>query len=208
MHAEIAELLNLRDSSLVDARIKQHVDACPRCRRELAHLSAVRAGLRALPELPAPDISWEDVVARAQAQGPILRSERLDGWYGAAVGIAATVVMTVSLLLLGQREAPTQPTTVPAAAAMVDSTPQLMGRSRQLEESLRSVDLQGRIMSGRTASTIAALEERIAYIDQLLSRTDGPPLQQEQRRRLWQQRVVLLDSLVRLRYAEAQRADF
>ena len=208
MHADIAELLNLRDAVLVDARMKQHLDGCPRCQRELAHLRAVRDGLRALPMGAAPDLTWEDVLARAQAQGPVLRSERFDGWYGAAVGIAATVVMTVSLLLLGQREAlqPTAATSLPEA--VVDSTPQLMGRSRELEQRLRSVDLDGQIMSGRTASTIAALEERIAYIDYRLSRADQDRLNQEQRRKLWQQRVVLLNSLVRLRYAEAQRADF
>jgi hypothetical protein len=207
MHADIAELLTLRDATLVDARVKQHLDGCPRCQRELAHLEAVRDGLCALPLDAVPDLTWEDVLARAQARGPILRSERFDGWYGAAVGIAATVVMTLSLLLLGQRETPQMDATpLPEAAAY--TTPQLMGRSRELEQSLRSVDLDGQITSGRTASTIAALQERIGYIDQRLSRADQDRLSQEQRRRLWQQRVVLLDSLVRLRYAEAQRADF
>jgi hypothetical protein len=207
MHADIAELLSVRDSTLVDARVKQHLDECPRCQGELESLRAVRDGLRALPLDETPDVTWEDVLARAQARGPLLRTERFDGWYGAAVGIAATVVMTVALLLLGQREAPVTEM-LDAPAAMVNSTPQLMGRSRELEQSLRSVDMEGQIMSGRTASTIAALEERIAYIDQRLSRADQDRLSQEQRRRLWQQRVMLLDSLVRLRYAEAQRADF
>jgi hypothetical protein len=207
MHADVAELLNLRDSVLVDAQVRQHLDGCTRCQRELESLRAVREGLRALPLDESPEVTWDDVLARAQARGPMLRSERFDGWYGAAVGIAATVVMTVALLLLGQNEVP-QSELQAAPAAMANSTPQLMGRSRELEQSLRSVDMEGQIMSGRTASTIAALEERIGYIDQRLSRADQDQLSQEQRRRLWQQRVVLLDSLVRLRYAEAQRADF
>lgn len=209
-HADIAQLLSLRDGPLVDAQLRQHVEGCSSCSAELEHLDRVREGLRQLPEEAPPRDLWEGVRARAALAPPLADGYPAPGpserWYGAAVGIAATAVMAISLLLLDQQGA-VGPTLGPGAAATSAEplrTPQLMDASRELERSLRAVDLDGQVVSGRTAATIAALEERIAYVDLQLSRQD---LSEVQKQRLWQQRVSLLNSLVRLRYASSQRTD-
>ena len=47
------------------------------------------------------------------------------------------------------------------------------------------------------------IEQRIAWLDFQLSSTPDGDLSEEQSRRLWRERVELMDSLVKVRYAEA-----
>ncbi|MGQ0383981.1 MAG: hypothetical protein ACT4UP_04725 [Gammaproteobacteria bacterium] len=60
-----------------------------------------------------------------------------------------------------------------------------------------------RAMRGSTAFTVAELEDRLALVDDRLSRVMLEPNAPEQAERLWQQRVGLLNSLVQVRYADA-----
>jgi hypothetical protein len=82
-----------------------------------------------------------------------------------------------------------------------------MVESRQLETDLRSLPSEPRVVRAGTQATILDLEDRIAAIDYQLS---DPAVQMTQREQeiFWSERVRLMKSLVRLRYAQAQRTAF
>lgn len=214
-HASIDQLLSIRDREPVEAGAASHVSGCERCQRDIADLERRRQDLRELPALEAPAGLWQRVAEEAGlAQPP------QSPWYLGGVGLAATVVMAVALFALDptsvRPEGPTIPvaqTVSPLAGTELSpvgeaSTSNLMARSRELERSLRSVDLRGKVVSGRSAATMAMLEDRIAMIDYQLGRGDALGLTADQQNRLWRQRVALMNALVRLRFAEAGRTDF
>jgi hypothetical protein len=58
-------------------------------------------------------------------------------------------------------------------------------------------------MRGSTAFTVAELEDRIALLDDRLSRVTLEPNAPERAERLWQERVEVMHSLVQVRYADA-----
>jgi hypothetical protein len=64
------------------------------------------------------------------------------------------------------------------------------------------------MMSASTASTIVALEERIAYVDAQLTLASAFDMQMAEREALWGERVDLINALVHVRYAQAQRTGF
>jgi hypothetical protein len=60
-----------------------------------------------------------------------------------------------------------------------------------------------RAMRGSTAFTVAELEDRLALLDDRLSRIALEPNAPERVERLWRERVDVMHSLVQVRYAEA-----
>ncbi len=58
-------------------------------------------------------------------------------------------------------------------------------------------------MRGSTAFTVAELEDRLALLDDRLSLVSLEPNAPERAERLWQERVEVMHSLVRVRYADA-----
>ena len=83
----------------------------------------------------------------------------------------------------------------------------LMVESRQLESDLRSLPNEPRVVRAGTQATIVELEDRIAAIDYQLSESASQMSPQDQEI-FWRERVRLMKSLVRLRYAQAQRTAF
>jgi hypothetical protein len=63
-------------------------------------------------------------------------------------------------------------------------------------------------MTGATASTIAGLEDRIAFVDEQLAYSAAGRVPVPQRAALWSDRVELMNALVSVRYAEAQANGF
>ncbi len=62
-------------------------------------------------------------------------------------------------------------------------------------------------MSGSTAFTLAEIEDRLALLDDRLSRVTLEPNAPERAEWLWQERVDLMHSLVQVRYADAVGTD-
>jgi hypothetical protein len=83
----------------------------------------------------------------------------------------------------------------------------LMVRSRELESDLRNLPDQPQLAQAGTVATILDLEDRIAAIDFVLNDAANhlTPAQSEA---YWRERVRLMNSLVQLRYAQAQRNSF
>lgn len=168
--------------------------------------------LQRLPETPPPRIVWERIRAQAEAEGLIRQSlaRRPSTWFtaGLAAAVALAVFLAPGLLRPPEQVFPT----VPPVAAVAEATPQeklraLQVESRQIESDLRSLPDDPRVMRASTAATIHELEERIAAIDYQLN-DPGAQLSPDNEEIFWRERVRLMKTLFRLRYAQAQRTAF
>ncbi len=82
-----------------------------------------------------------------------------------------------------------------------------MVQSRQIERNLRALPAQPSLVRASTAATISDLQDQIAAIDYLLSRPELQ-LSPAQEEIYWRERVRLMNSLLQLRTAQAQRMTF
>jgi hypothetical protein len=212
MHAHTEQLLNLRDGEPIDAQVARHVADCPSCLLELDRLKQLQGQLRSLPARQAPTAAWKNIQASVEQQ-----SDGGAQWRLAPAVAAAGLVALVSLLALrfvggGQpheppraklheQPAPAVVETPPLSAATVE---QLVQQSRQLEDVLRNLPEPPRVERVSLAATTDIIEQRIQWLDFQLSFEPEAQLSQEQTRRLWHERVDLMDSLVKVRYAQAQ----
>jgi hypothetical protein len=216
MHAHTEQLLNLRDGEPIDAQVARHVADCPSCLLELDRLKQMQGQLRSLPARQAPMAAWENIQANVEQQSAAGAQWRL-----APVAAAAGLVALVSLVALrfvggGQpyetprvklqeQPVPTVVETPPLSAATVE---QLVQQSRQLEDVLRNLPEPPRVERAALAATTDIIEQRIQWLDFQLSFEPEAQLSKEQTRRLWHERVDLMDSLVKVRYAQAQGLAF
>lgn len=203
MHADIEQLLNLRDGEPVADELRRHVNACRQCSDELERLNRLGQRLRSLPALEPRQTLWEGVAARVidppQPRFP----------WGQWAAVAASCLIAVGLVMRGPGDEPMQQASGDGApfAEIVPSPPapipgvDYVAQSRQLEATLRALPAAPRVTRASTAGTIADLEDRIGMIDLKLSH---PGLSGDGRRALWEQRVRLMRTLVRVRYAQAR----
>jgi hypothetical protein len=215
MHASTEDLLKVRDGEPMDA-LTAELCAKPEHMLEVERLHRMRDALRALPDLPPPAGVWERVAASEDAL-PSGGRPRLRA--AAGVGIAAAVAAGALFLVTGPRETADPPLhvdTTPAPTVQVQQTAplvqpsyaSLVQESERLDRMLRTISYQRPVMSASTAGTIVGLEDRIAFIDEQLTygaaRGLGPP----QRQALWGERVELMNALVYVRLAQAERTGF
>jgi len=205
MHARIEHLLGLRDGEPVAADVSEHVRLCPICTGELQRLSATREEMRALPQFEPPELAWERI------QGAVTVPERDYGFRMRKVGIAAAAVAVVTLTVITlvashfdrRSGATTELARGEASLPQVAHVDELVAQSQQLEEVLQKLPARPRIERISTAATIDTIEQRIQWLDLQLSNAPEADLSEEQSRQLWRARVELMDSLVKVRYAEA-----
>lgn len=172
---------------------------------------ALRSGLAALPDTMPPRVVWDRIREQADAQG-LLRaaaSKRTPIWK-LGLGVAAAAALVV--LVMPLQNPPTVGTTEPPVAALtneveVNALQALMVESRQLEDNLRSLPDEPRVIRAGTLATISDIEDRIAGIDFQLNNS-GSQMTAEEIEIFWRERVRLMKLLVRLRYAQAQRTAF
>jgi hypothetical protein len=204
MHARIEHLLGLRDGEPVAAEVSEHVKQCPICGGELQRLSKIREEMQALPQFEPPNMAWERISAAIP--------ERDHGWrfwkLGVAAAAAAVVTLTVVTLVTGHFDRRSDATTELATAEaplpqVIPHVDELVAQSQQLEQMLQKLPERPRIERVSTAATIDTIEQRIQWLDFQLSNAPEADLNEEQSRQLWRERVELMDSLVKVRYAEA-----
>jgi hypothetical protein len=202
MHASIDHLLSLRDGQPVDVATAAHVEQCSHCSAELRKLRETQAKLQSLPQLEAPS-SFSEIqlaMARPLAAPRRVRSARL---------VAAVAFVTLTGIFFVALRDETVPSVVerslPPARAPGHSEEQpedLVAQSRHLEDLLQRLPERPRIERVSTAATIDTIEQRIQWLDFQLSDARDSGLNQAQTQRLWRERVELMDSLVKVRYAE------
>jgi len=150
--------------------------------------------LAALAQFDAPPDTWQAVLAARAA-----REARVDRRWPLAFA-AAVMVATAGIafwLQSAQRALVAGATPAPAVAA--DGA---RAESERLERILAQLP-ERRSMRGSTAFTVAELEDRLALVDDHLSRVTLEPNAPERSERLWRERVDVLYSLVQVRYSDA-----
>jgi hypothetical protein len=210
MHASFSELLSLRDAEPTEAHVAQHVDQCPRCARELQQLSNARSRLRELPQFDAPPGAWSRISRRVAATGEkTARTHRMAGAVAAAVGLFAITILVIrddgrETAAVVERE----PGKSSAAAPSEAPVAALIAQSQELEQLLHALPQRPLIERVSTAATLDTIEQRIQWLDFQLSYAPDGSFDDAQAQRLWRERVELMDSLVKVRYAEANRMSF
>jgi hypothetical protein len=208
MHASIEQLIGLRDEEPVSVEVQQHVRGCAQCAAALNGLLAARERVSGLADpSPSPD-AWQRIVMASE------RSARRRRWLPVAgMGVAASAAAVAVLLMnlhLAQPQGQMDLAVTPAVAAKPADVNQLMAQSRYLERAVLRLDNHAdhMVVSAGTASTIAALEDRIALVDYEINSTSGSGVGNEDPHvaQLWKQRVDLLQSLAAVRYAQVADA--
>lgn len=153
--------------------------------------------LAALAAFDSPADGWTAVLA-ARRQ----RESRLTMRWPAAL---AAVVLAAALglgwwLQSAQRELAMASQPAPTALALASVG--IRAENERLEWMLATLP-ERRAMRGSTAFTLAEIEDRLALLDDRLSRVTLEPNAPERAERLWRERVDLMHSLVQVRYADA-----
>lgn len=183
-HCTMDELLELRDGRGADAA-RRHVAECEACGAEVDRVHQRRAALKALPSVPPARDRWPVIRERILAERRRRQWRRLGG-AGVAAAALLALVLGVGRVVPAPRE----------AGAQVSSLDSLMRWSGQLDETLRMVSGERRVMDGLTALTIAELEDRVAAVDSAILRVGSGELATPELRDLWRERVSLMEALV------------
>lgn len=179
--------------------------------RELLH-----AKLRSLPDTVPPRVVWQRIEAQARAEG-LFGQKRMPLKWLTGAGLAAAVVLAVLNVTAptlktastdDERSFRTEPVYSPTDRAVgLRALNALMVQSQQLEQDLRALPDEPHLVRAGTAATIAAVEDQVAAIDYQLNH--APVRMTHQQMELyWRERVRLMNLLVQLRTAQAQRSVF
>jgi len=183
------------------------------CGLSLAQRELLQARLGDLEETVPPRAVWQRIESQARAER-LFRRHIGDGakWLAGAAVAASVALVALNIQLTGTvTDAGDNSSATPPVSAAVDGTPTslnaLMVQSQRIERDLRALPVQPSLMRGSTAATIADLEDRIAAIDYVLNQPQAKltPLEAEM---YWRERIRLMNSLLNLRRAQAQRMAF
>ncbi|MCZ6611400.1 MAG: hypothetical protein O6941_02095 [Planctomycetota bacterium] len=181
IHCTMDELLAIRDGQGSQGALR-HLDECDGCCHELELLHQRVAALKALPSLRSPRDRWSVVRDEVLAQRARAR-RRFGGWLTAAA--AASVALAVGLGGL-----------VTPAVQEQDPLAELVSEAQMLERALRTMRPETRVLTGRIAGAVAALEDRLELLDLRFEQARVQRLSKERVIVLWQERVGLMDLLV------------
>lgn len=170
------------------------------------HLN-ITTRLRALPQLDADPGGWRAVRHRLEREAERPRRRARVARYASAASLAALGLIAGLKLL----EAPPSVGSVPDAATVAsalaeDRIESLRVRSQALEELLAAMPSRPAVERAGTSLPIESLEAEVQWLDHQLSLAAGATGEAApEAERLWQDRVEVMNSLVQLRYVEAQR---
>jgi hypothetical protein len=163
--------------------------------------------LNSLPLEAGPADGWSRVQAGLAARERAGRRRVV----ASLVAMAASLgVFTVLLVLWGEgQQDPSRPVagalSPPASVTAPASVAALQQQSQALEQVLAEMPARPAGARAATALPIETLEAQVQWLDHRLSLTRAEANSGHEAQQLWRERVEVMDSLVRLRYAEAQR---
>jgi hypothetical protein len=167
--------------------------------------------LRALPAAAPVVDGWADVQSRVIARQRAVTRQVVGMRLAAAASIALIAVTATWRVTEFTREHPAAlaaeltPLTADEALAL-DRIAQLRTQSSALEEMLAAIGERPVVERAGTTLPIDTLEAQVQWLDHQISTRDAAtgPGSVEQ---LWRRRVEAMNSLVQLRYVEAQHID-
>jgi hypothetical protein len=161
-----------------------------------AELSKWGERLARLPGFEPPTAGWRGVLAARDG-----RESRRDARWPAALAVVvlATTAGLVIWLQSAQRALPADadPAAPPRDAFAAD----VRAENDRLEFILATLP-ERNAMRGSTAFTVVELEDRLALLDDRLSRVALEPNAPERADALWRERVGVMHTLVQVRYAD------
>ncbi|MDH4166916.1 MAG: hypothetical protein OEY13_02540 [Gammaproteobacteria bacterium] len=167
--------------------------------------------LRSLPAAEPRRDGWADVQSRLAARKKLRARRRLGLQLAAAASvaiIAVTATWRVGDVMTehpGSMAIELTPLTAEQALAL-DRVAQLQTQSHALEEMLSVIGERPVVERAGTSVPIDSLESQVQWIDHQISVGDGE-IEPGSAEQLWRKRVEAMNSLVQLRYVEAQRID-
>jgi hypothetical protein len=203
MHVSIEQLLD--DPGLTkQAEIQKHLESCLSCRMEVQSIRQTQHRLVSLPQLEPPEQSWTNIQAALHAAS---RPSRLAVWYVAA----AASVAVIAVLIINQRPAEETLKAAPSRSLTENARANegivaLMEQSRHLDLVLQGLPNRPRVERVAMAATLDSIEDRIQWLDMQLTYASAAESDDARTQTLWRERVDLMDSLVKVRYAQVGRA--
>lgn len=202
-HPSIEALLEVRDGE-ASPFVTAHVDSCASCAAEVERLREVAAALRGLPDLEPRRDGWREVreVLEHEERAWIPKAVA-----GTLVALAASLIILIVLPREGQEpgRAEGRGEGVREEAPITDEEiADLVRQSQRLEDLFRAAGERGRVVDGWSASRVADIQDRVAFIDAQLA--SGVPA--SRRRLLWRTRVGLMNELVQARTTLPQYVEF
>jgi len=208
MHAHLNELLSLRDGEPVDQQAAAHAEGCALCAQRLAHLQSMRQRLRTLPDVVASGRDgWAEVERRIVERAQAPRRRLRIGLAAAAASVASLAVLAGLRLQDGARQSPEAFANLGAEVA---ADPQLkiaelQRQSLELEAILAALPERPAVERAAIALPIETLEAQVQWVDHRLSEFEADATVDTEAEQLWRDRIGIMNSLVQLRYVEAQR---
>ncbi len=193
IHCTMDELLAIRDGEGSQAA-SRHLDECDACSHELDLLHQRVATLKTMPTMSAPRDRWS-VVRDEVLAGRAKKRRQLVAWLGAAAPPSVMLTLGVGQLV------------VPAAREP-DPLAELVNEAQSLEQALRVFRPESRVMNGRVATAVAALEDRLFALEVRFGRAQQRRASREQFIRLWEERVGLIGALVEVHRAPVTYVGF
>ncbi len=177
----------------------------------IEHAMSLTDQLRSLPTAEPRRDGWADVQSRLAARTEAHARRRLGLQLAAAASV--TLIAVTAAWRIGDvvTERPASmaaeltPLTAEQALAL-DRVAQLQTQSQALDEMLSVIGERPVVERAGTSVPIDTLEAQVQWIDQQISAGDGA-IEPGSAERLWRKRVGAMNSLVQLRYVEAQRID-
>jgi hypothetical protein len=206
MHPRIDQLLSLRDGEPVDAATREHAESCAVCAASLHRLTQRRHELQNLPLFDAPEIDYSLIRARAAKSAPAAAN---GGYQWSAVAAAIVAAVIAGFMAVGRdHDAPAARVHNPVIAPAVEESQepalaQLVERSRELDHLLQNMPRRPEVQRVSLAGTVDRLEQRVQWLDMQLSSAPDVAADEALSRRMWRERVDLMDSLLAVRYAES-----
>ncbi len=173
--------------------------------------AALLSGLNDLPETMPPRDVWRRIREQAVAEGLLVepKARRQNKWY-TGVGLAAAA-LTAALMMTSTPDVMDPTKVVPqentSNQVSLSNLGVLQAYSRQLESDLRALPAEPKVARAGTVATISEIEDRIAAIDYQLNDPTAKWADGD-KEIFWGERVRLMELLLQLRYAQAQRAAY
>ena len=189
-------------------------------RRRTENDLTLRDALRELPPCEPPASAWDAIEARLAGAPDIAAAtpsarwpERRRAMSWAGMGTAAAVaLMTAAMVLRAPVPQQRSPNAVTPALvtpeftsperASVNTLDALVAESARLERTLVALPRFDGVVRVGTASTIAGLEDHIAWIDAELSAGEAFDADLVFREALWRERVDVMNALIDVQYAQ------
>lgn len=185
IHCTMDELIAIRDGEGSPGAV-EHLESCDDCTEEMERLHQRIAALKALPAIPAPRDRWL-VIRDEVLTGRRQKRRRLATWMSLATAASVALAIGLTQIPLGIAASPDG-----GESEFV----YLVEESQSLEQVLRGLRPETRVLTGRQASAIAALEDRLTMVDARLGEARVLRLPRQDVMLLLQQRVELMDALV------------